>query len=311
MSYSVSPAKNPSSGYNFSVACLLSLFQFIQNAPGPGPGPRIFMREGAASSTYHNRQSADQLTLAQPLPSTSLGLSVSEPKTKLGLSVSELKPKRYVCETCGKSFLRPAELVRHTRTHTGEKPYECEYCGWRFTLKANMKNHLIMKHCDMLIKNKGPATHLYLLESKYHQPDMNATDREPTSLLGGLLSVKQYLRDRPKPLQQKFRPRRHMGTPRMTSKVQIGSDEFTVKVCSFCNKIFSSSTDLRRHMMIHTGEKPFKCDRCGDRFRQNGHLQIHIAQIHKEGKPETCETCGKQSFNKYFMNKHRKIYGML
>lgn len=35
-----------------------------------------------------------------------------------------LKP--YKCPYCDKSFRLPNVLLKHKRTHTGEKPYECE-----------------------------------------------------------------------------------------------------------------------------------------------------------------------------------------
>ena len=35
--------------------------------------------------------------------------------------------------------------------------------------------------------------------------------------------------------------------------------------CEECGKVLADQTSLNRHMMIHTGEKPFKCPYC-DRF---------------------------------------------
>ena len=36
---------------------------------------------------------------------------------------------RHVCETCGKAFEQSSDLVRHMRTHSGERPHFCETCG--------------------------------------------------------------------------------------------------------------------------------------------------------------------------------------
>jgi len=45
--------------------------------------------------------------------------------------------------------------------------------------------------------------------------------------------------------------------------------------CERCSKRFQSSSELRRHYRVHTGERPFMCDVCGSRFKQKSHLKVH------------------------------------
>ncbi|XP_067623646.1 uncharacterized protein [Eurosta solidaginis] len=45
--------------------------------------------------------------------------------------------------------------------------------------------------------------------------------------------------------------------------------------CYLCGKKVQSSYNLRRHMMIHTGERPFACDMCDRRFREFSDLKKH------------------------------------
>ncbi|CAB3360324.1 Hypothetical predicted protein [Cloeon dipterum] len=51
-------------------------------------------------------------------------------------------------------------------------------------------------------------------------------------------------------------------------------------VCTFCNKRFGWSTDLKRHILTHTGERPFQCQLCGATFTRNFLLQKHMQKLH-------------------------------
>ncbi|GAB5573843.1 zinc finger protein 148 [Prionailurus iriomotensis] len=66
-------------------------------------------------------------------------------------------------------------------------------------------------------------------------------------------------------------------------------------ICEHCFGAFRSSYHLKRHILIHTGEKPFECDICDMRFIQKYHLERH-KRVHSGEKPYQCERCHQGVF---------------
>lgn len=77
--------------------------------------------------------------------------------------------------------------------------------------------------------------------------------------------------------------------------------------CQICSKTFSRSTNLNKHMKVHTGQKPFFCTNCPKAFATKGDLQRHLI-IHSGIKPFSCNFCNQCFSRKDKLTRHLKLH---
>ncbi|KAK8741847.1 hypothetical protein OTU49_002423 [Cherax quadricarinatus] len=115
--------------------------------PGPSiqPGGDLPWDEGDSSSFPPEGFSGDLPAGQQPQGDVWPKRGLQDDGRNLTLATL-----RRQCTVCLKRFRSQADLGRHVRTHTGEKPYKCPYCERSMAQKGNLKAHIKNVHNDKL-----------------------------------------------------------------------------------------------------------------------------------------------------------------
>ena len=50
--------------------------------------------------------------------------------------------------------------------------------------------------------------------------------------------------------------------------------------CMYCSKTFAQKANRDRHMCLHTGDRPYGCPECGERFSRGDKLKMHRVRTH-------------------------------
>ncbi|XP_058451622.1 Krueppel homolog 1 isoform X2 [Malaya genurostris] len=191
----------------------------------------------------------------------------------------------YQCDVCKKTFAVPARLVRHYRTHTGERPFECDFCHKMFSVKENLQVHRRIhtkerpykcEICDRAFEHSGKL-HRHMRIHTGERPHKCSVCGK-TFIQSGQLVI-------------------HMRT-------HTGEKPYKCPV-EGCGKGFTCSKQLKVHSRTHTGEKPYHCDICFRDFGYNHVLKLHRVQ-HYGSKCYKCTICDETFKSKKEMEAHIK-----
>ncbi|XP_051544374.1 zinc finger protein 420-like [Myxocyprinus asiaticus] len=76
-------------------------------------------------------------------------------------------------------------------------------------------------------------------------------------------------------------------------------------LCNTCGRKFTRSSDVRRHQLTHTGERPFHCSHCEKTFQHAWDLTKHCRKMHDEAA-FTCQLCASSFANLRLLRAHHK-----
>ena len=200
--------------------------------------------------------------------------------------------KPHCCPHCKKSFTQPTHLKIHKRIHDRERNFMCSICGKTFSISSNLKKHFSTHERD-LVMDEGLENH----ENQIMKNKENFSETNSENIMPGPFECKEI----------------NCGV-RFTSEKKLLHHEKREHgkqhVCSICNKLFISESQLKKHVLIHTGEKPYKCSVCQKAFTQKSHVTFHTSTVHNKGTKAKfqCGDCGKSFVTNGVLSKHKMLH---
>ncbi|KAK5642149.1 hypothetical protein RI129_008316 [Pyrocoelia pectoralis] len=181
--------------------------------------------------------------------------------------------RKYHCKVCGVAVLGKENIMKHAaELHNGQGAYQCQFCK-KFFLRLNYLEmhrtygcsanpHRSRPLCDFcgrkFCQPQKLKVHIKRMHSDLSEVLKEFQCKSCLKLLGSRAALQRHMKE-------------------VHNKQLNGAC-----ACSRCGKLFQNKSNLKIHMLTHSGIKPFRCTEgsCNAAFTTKQCLQFHYKKVH-------------------------------
>ncbi|XP_023934072.1 zinc finger protein 470 [Bicyclus anynana] len=202
--------------------------------------------------------------------------------------------KSYPCKVCGRSYNTSSNLKTHSVTHSNERPYQCQYCRKCFKRNQDLKFH-INQHtgakpykCPFCDKRFASSGNCYSHKSRMHPGRRSESIVRTRDGNGKMIEAMREAKSRKIEALRERKIKPDIATRsgqamqfRAIAPRPVYNAKGPLKYqCTLCEHSFLKRDNFTYHMYQHTGEKPFNCSYCSEKFVTRRGLAIHHDRSH-------------------------------
>ncbi|KAK2903063.1 hypothetical protein Q8A67_007776 [Cirrhinus molitorella] len=224
------------------------------------------------------------------------------------LTHTEVKP--YRCKTCESCFSRYDHLKLHQARCRGKRQLEVRVVKMSLNTTSSTSPQSKPQEDGDNLQCKVCSKQLSTLSDlKRHMAMLHITDKPfPCKRCGKTYSSKKTLRrhnltirckkipkDSVPPAKNEVQTQPCRETSKLLQRIQVHYMNKFKYQCEYCPRRFKLSGQLKVHLRLHTGEKPYGCANCGEHFIRTDYLKRHLAKCNGKGENQekiVCDKCG-------------------